>query len=89
MLTKQVKWITPNLRDTSRRIARVGGDDFDHSISEVIMNLHMRRYRYWIDVKGKRIWLELATRIGPIYVKAETDDYEPEALLSLPYRLLE
>lgn len=89
MKTRQVKWVVRNESDVSRRISRIGGDDFDHSIVEAIMNIHLDRCRYWFIRQNEPLWIVIDTRPGTPYLRAECDITEPDFLLSLadtPFR---
>lgn len=83
MKSRQVKWIIRNEADAARRIARLGGDDFDHSIAEAIMNVHHGACSYWMVHEGQAVSIILDTRPGPAYLRTERDCGEPELLLSL------
>lgn len=54
MKSKQVKWVVRNEADPHRRISSLGGDDFEHSIIQAMMNIHHDKYRYWAVVEEHR-----------------------------------
>lgn len=84
MKARQVKWIERNETDPGRRISRLGGDDFTHTVLEAIMNVHHDECRYWMVYQGAPVWIVLDTRPGTAYLRAEPDISEPDILLSLP-----
>ncbi|WP_084397105.1 DUF3892 domain-containing protein [Henriciella aquimarina] len=83
MKARQVKWVERNEADPSRRISRIGGDGFNHTIEEAIINMHQETCRYWMVHQGAPVWIVLDTRPGPAYLRAEDDISEPDILLSL------
>lgn len=83
MESKQVKWVERDETDRSRRIARLGGDGFSHTVLEAIMNIHQGICRYWMVHDGAPVWIVLDTRPGPAYLRAQIDIGEPDILLSL------
>ncbi len=83
MKTYQITWVERDESDPHRRIKRLGGDGFSHSILEAIMNLHQEACRYWLVHEGAPAWIVLDTRPGTAYLRAESDVVEPEILLSL------
>lgn len=86
MQARQVKWVERNEADPHRRISRLGGDDFEHTILEAIMNIHQGACRYWMVHEGAPVWLVLDTRPGPAYLRTEQDIGEPDLLLNLSMR---
>ena len=83
MKARQVTWVERNEDDPARRISRLGGEDFSHSILEAIMNIHHGVCRYWLGHEGAPVWIVLDTRPGPAYLRGEHDPGEPDTLLSL------
>ena len=83
MISRQVKWVIRNEADPARRISRLGGDDFDHSIAEAIMDVHLGACSYWMAHEGQTVCIILDTRPGPAYLRTERDCGEPDLLLSL------
>ena len=83
MKAKQIPWVERDESDPHRRIKRLGGDGFCHSILEAIMNVHHGECRYWMVHDGAPVWVVLDTRPGSAYLRAEQDDVEPDILLSL------
>jgi hypothetical protein len=83
MITRQVKWVIPNSTDPARQIARLGGEDFDHSISEAIANAHLELCRYYIKVEDREVELVVDVRPGPAYLRAAEGIGDPDLLLSL------
>jgi hypothetical protein len=79
----QVTWIEKDESDRYRRISRIGGNGFSHTIIEAIMNLHHGNCRYWMIHDGAPVWIVLDTRPGAAYLRAEDDISEPDILLSL------
>lgn len=69
--------------DPRRRIKRLGGDGFNHSILEVIKNLHQETCRYWLVQDAAPVWIVLDTRPSTAYLRAEADAGEPESLFSV------
>ncbi|WP_300381120.1 DUF3892 domain-containing protein [Henriciella sp.] len=84
MKARQVKWVERNETDPHRRISRLGGDDFTHTVLEAIMNVHHGECRYWMIYQGAPVWIVLDTRPGAAYLRTEFDAGEPDMLLSLP-----
>ena len=83
MKALQVTWIERDENDRHRRISRLGGEDFNHTIIEAIMNVHHGECRYWLVHDGAPVWIVLDTRPGTAYLRAEHDIGEPDILLSL------
>ncbi|RAN32764.1 hypothetical protein [Hyphomonas pacifica] len=80
---KQVTWVERDDANPARRISALGGRDFRHSAVEAIMNIHFERCGYWMMHAGAPVWIVLDTRPGIIYLRTQTDEAEPEILLSL------
>ncbi len=82
----QVTCITPDGRDTDRRIDRLGGPQFNKSIDEVIWSIRYGGDDYWTSVNGKFTWVKIKQH--PIsardYLATEPDNYPQNNLLSLP-----
>jgi len=83
MKTRQITWVERNESDPHRRIKRLGGDGFSHSILEAITNIHQNLCRYWMIHDGAPVWIVLDTRPGAAYLRTEDDITEPDILLSL------
>ncbi|MGB3626066.1 MAG: hypothetical protein WA989_09565 [Henriciella sp.] len=83
MKARQVTWVERDEADRYRRISRLGGADFNHTIIEAIMNMHHGVCRYWMIYDGAPVWIVLDTRPGAAYLRAEHDQGEPDMLLSL------
>lgn len=83
MKTLHVTWVERDESDPCRRIARLGGEGFSHSIMDAIFNLHQGICRYWMLHENAPVWILLDVRPGPAYLRTELDDIEPETLLTL------
>lgn len=86
MQNLQVTWITPDADNPETKIKIIGGEGFAHSLIEAAYNMLYRTHRYWLLVDGEPVWLTVAARPGPLYLRSETDSVEPESLLALPVR---
>ena len=83
MKTYQVTWVERDETDRFRRISKLGGEAFTHTIVEAILNLHHGHCRYWMVHEGAPVWIVLDARPGPAYLRTEQDSSEPDILLAL------
>ena len=51
---------------------------------DAIIDVQLDKTSYFVSVKGKSVWMIVATHNGRKYLKTETDGYAPNNLLSLP-----
>ena len=82
----EVKWIIPDGNDPDRRIDALGGDNFCHPIEAAIHNVVNGIHQYRTIANGQYVWVVAAERNRRIYLKTETDYYEPNNLPALPRR---
>ncbi|HWL30988.1 MAG TPA: DUF3892 domain-containing protein [Xanthobacteraceae bacterium] len=72
------------------RIRNVGGFTTDNtrwklSLDDAIAGIKQRKWRFWVNVAGKRVWILIArSAAGYEYLKTEADGEQPNNLLSLP-----
>jgi hypothetical protein len=71
------------------RIAHVGGVNADGTRwkmteSDAIDAIEQGRFRFYVSVGGKSVWVVVAVHLGRKYLKTEADSYAPNNLLSLP-----
>jgi hypothetical protein len=62
-----------------------GGTRWKLSLAEAIAGIEAGKWRFWVSVKGKGVWVVIATSAaGNKYLKTEADGEQPNNLLSLP-----
>lgn len=71
------------------RIQNVGGVNRDGtrwrlSLDAAIEGIETNRWRFWVSVDGKSVWVVIASKNGHKYLKTDVDGEQPNNLLSLP-----
>ena len=70
------------------RIKKVGGvhngKPWKMSETEAIAGIKADKWKFFVSVNGRSVWVIIATHNGREYLKTEADDYQPDNLLSLP-----
>jgi hypothetical protein len=88
--TFQVRCINKTDRyNAHERIKNIGGFDNNKawkiSQEEGIRGIESGKWRFFVSVAGKSVWVVVATsRYGHKYLKTEADGEQPDNLLSLP-----
>jgi hypothetical protein len=90
-LTLQIRCINKTDRmNPHERIRNVGGLNDDNtrwklSVSDAIAGIKQGKYKFWVSVAGKSVWVVIArSAYGNEYLKTEADGEQPNNLLSLP-----
>jgi len=61
-----------------------GGKRWYLTEARAIAGIEEGKWRFYVSVGGKSVWVVIATRLGKKYLKTETDGEQPNNLLSLP-----
>lgn len=88
-MARQVTCITKRQHhNPHERIQGIGGAENNtrwwRAENDAIGDVERDAKSYFVSVKGKSVWVILATHGGRKYLKTEADGYEPNNLLSLP-----
>lgn len=88
-MAKQVTCITKRERENPHeRIQGIGGIErairWWRSEDAAIADVERDGTSYYVSVKGRSVWVIVATHNGRKYLKTEADGYEPNNLLALP-----
>ena len=85
--THQVSCIVPDGNDPDQRIDAIGGvtngKRWQVLIDNAIEGIESGKWKFWVSVNQKSVWVIVAQRNGRKYLKTESDGYEPNNLLSL------
>ena len=76
-------------QDPQQRITHIGGVNTDGTHwklaeSAAIVGTESHRYRFYVNVGGKRVLVAVAMHQGRKYLKTTADGYAPNNLLNLP-----
>jgi hypothetical protein len=87
--TYQVKCINKTDRyNPHERIQNIGGHDngkpWKVSQPDAIAGIESGKWRFFVSVNGKSVWVIVAVHNGHKYLKTEADGEHPNNLLSLP-----
>lgn len=86
----QIKCINKsNRQDPHDRIHSIGGTNPDGTRwklteDQAIAGIESGKWRFYVSVNGKSVWVVIASRLGRKYLKTEADGEHPNNLLSLP-----
>jgi hypothetical protein len=85
-MAKYVKCITkPNPSDPRRRITHIGGDGWQVTQEQAILDIKVDPNSYYTHYNGKSAWLRVyRSAQGNEYIRTEDDDESQNNLLSLP-----
>ena len=89
-MSKQVTCINkrPSHYDPHTRIQAIGGvhNGYRWKDSEDVAIANVKRdpTSYYVSVRGRSVWVEVARHNGREYLKTQPDGYSPDNLLSLP-----
>ena len=87
MTTYQITCHRPDNADRDRRMQGVGGPDAGgwYGTVDAVISLINNGHSFWtVDQRGNSVWVIVAKRNGREYIKTQSDDLEPNNLLSLP-----
>ena len=75
--------------DPHERIHGIGGLNPDGTRwylgePEAIAGIEAGKWRFFVSVGGRSVWVVIATHLGKKYLKTEADGLQPNNLLSLP-----
>ena len=77
-----------NRQDAHERIKNVGGvqgtQRWKLLETDAIAGIESGKWKFYVSVAGKSVWVIVATRLGRKYLKTENDGVQPDNLLSLP-----
>lgn len=79
----EITCIIPDSRDRDGRIDGVGGTGWTKDEDTVIEEIE-NGTRYYVEVDGREVEVEVAEHDGRKYLKTVADDFIPNNLLSLP-----
>jgi hypothetical protein len=87
--TVQIKCINKTDRQNAHeRIQNVGGIEngtrWKMPESDAIVGIKADKWKFFVSVNGRSVWVIIATHNGREYLKTEADGYQPDNLLSLP-----
>ena len=54
------------------------------SETDAISGIKADKWKCFVSVNGRSVWVIIATHNGREYLKTEADGYQPDNLLSLP-----
>jgi Protein of unknown function (DUF3892) len=82
-MATEISCIIPDSNDPDARIDGVGGLDWTKDEDTVIAEIEGGA-KYFVNVDGKEVEVEVAELNGRKFLKTEADGYTPNNLLSLP-----
>jgi Protein of unknown function (DUF3892) len=82
-MATEISCIIPDSNDPDSRIDGVGGPGWTKDEDTVIAEIEGGA-KYYVEVDGREVEVEVAERNGRKYLKTAADDYLPNNLLSLP-----
>ena len=85
MQIAQITCINKGDRDSRYTcIARGGGKGWSIRRQACIDYINNKEWRFYVEVAGDKVWVEVIKREGREYIKTENDGDMPNNLLSLP-----